>query len=97
MSDVADRVLTVFIVDDDASIRDSLALMLGLAGYPTRLFASAEDFVAAWEPGWGGVVLADLRLPGMNGLELQDWARGRGSRMPFVIITGHGDVPAACA
>jgi FixJ family two-component response regulator len=85
----------VYVVDDDASIRDSLALLLGLAGYPARLFVDAEAFLAAFEVGWSGCVVADLRLPGMSGLELQAKVRSLGSRIPFVIITAHGDVPAA--
>lgn len=89
--------LVVYVVDDDASIRDSLALMLGLAGYATRLFADAESFLVAFEPGWSGCVVADLRLPGLSGVELQTRVRGRGSTLPFVIITAHGDVPAARA
>ncbi len=87
--------LTVYIVDDDASVRDSLALMLGLAGYTTRLFADAEDFLATWEPWWAGCVVADLRLPGKSGLELQAELRARGSNLPFIVITAHGDVPSA--
>jgi RNA polymerase sigma factor (sigma-70 family) len=87
----------VYIVDDDASIRDSLALMLGLGGYATRLFADAESFLVAFEPHWCGCVVADLRLPGMSGVELQARVRSRGSAIPFVIITAHGDVPAARA
>jgi FixJ family two-component response regulator len=85
------------VVDDDASIRDSLALMLGLGGYSARLFADAESLLAAFDEGWAGCVIADLRLPGMNGLDLQARVRGRGSAIPFVIITAHGDVPAARA
>ena len=85
----------VYVVDDDASIRDSLALMLGLAGYATRLFADAESFLVAFEPRWAGCVVADLRLPGLSGVELQSRVRERGSAIPFVIITAHGDVPAA--
>jgi RNA polymerase sigma factor (sigma-70 family) len=91
------RQLVVYVVDDDASIRDSLALMLGLAGYATRLFADAESFLVAFEPGWSGCVVADLRLPGLSGVELQARVRSRGSAIPFVIITAHGDVPAARA
>ena len=87
----------VYVIDDDASIRDSLSLMLGLAGYATRLFADAESFLAAYDPAWTGCVLADLRLPGMSGTELQARLRGRGGAIPFVIITAHGDVPAARA
>jgi RNA polymerase sigma factor (sigma-70 family) len=89
--------LTVYVVDDDASIRDSLSLMLGLAGYATRVFSDAESFLAAFDPGWKGCVLADLRLPGMSGTDLQQRVRERGSSLPFVIITAHGDVPAARA
>ena len=84
-----------YVVDDDASIRDSLSLMLGLAGYATRLFADAESFLAAFDSGWSGCVVADLRLPGMSGTQLQEQLRRRGSRIPFVIITAHGDVHAA--
>jgi len=87
--------LTVFIIDDDPAVRDSLALMLGLAGFRTALFADAEAFLAAHEYDWAGCVVADLRLPGMSGVELQTAMRARGSTLPFVIITGHGDVPAA--
>lgn len=87
--------LVVFVVDDDASIRDSLSLMLGLAGYATRVFADAESFLAAYQEGWRGCLVADLRLPGMSGIELQARLRERNSSLPVVIITAHGDVPAA--
>ncbi len=87
--------LTVFIVDDDASVRDSIALMLGLAGYRTSSFADAEAFLAAWEEDWAGCVVADVRLPGISGVELQEALRKRGATLPFVIITAHGDVPTA--
>jgi len=89
--------LTVFIVDDDASVRDSLALMLGLAGYRTVLFADAEALLVSWSPEWAGCVVADLRLPGRSGNELQVELRNRGSKLPVVIMTAHGDVPAARA
>ena len=97
MSPSGTRSLTVYVVDDDTSIRDSLSLMLGLSGYSTRLFADAESFLSAWQPDWSGCVVADLRLPRMSGVELQAWVRTQGSASPFVIITGHGDVPAARA
>ena len=97
MAEPAARHLVVYVVDDDASIRDSLALMLGLNGYPTRLFGDAESFLVAFEPGWSGCVVADLRLPGISGVQLQTRVRERGSSIPFVIVTAHGDVPAARA
>jgi FixJ family two-component response regulator len=89
--------LTVFIVDDDLAVRDSIALMLGLAGFRTALFADAEAFLDAYQEDWVGCVVADLRLPGMSGAQLQTALRSRGSTLPFVIITAHGDVPAARA
>ena len=87
--------LSVYIVDDDASVRDSLALMLGLFGYRTAAFGDAEAFLSAWQPDWAGCVVADLRLPGRTGIELQAELRARQSRLPFIIITAHGDVPTA--
>lgn len=87
--------LSVFIVDDDASVRDSIALMLGVAGYRTAVFADAEAFLAAWRGDWAGCVVADVRLPGMSGVELQDALRKRGASLPFVIMTAHGDVATA--
>jgi RNA polymerase sigma factor (sigma-70 family) len=89
--------LTIYVVEDDPSVRDSLALMLSLSGYPTALFADAESFLAAWQAGWAGCVIADLRLPGASGIELQAELRRRGSPLPFVIITAHGDVASARA
>lgn len=89
--------LTVYIVDDDAAVRDSLALVLGLAGYRTAIFADAEAVLTAYRPGWAGCILADLRLPGASGLELQAALRERGSTLPFIVITAHGDVASARA
>lgn len=89
--------LTVYIVDDDAAVRDSLAMMLGLAGYRVALFADAETFLDARSGDWQGCVIADLRLPGASGVELQAELRRRGAELPVVIITAHGDVPTARA
>jgi FixJ family two-component response regulator len=89
--------LTVFVIDDDAAVRDSVALMLGLAGYRTSVFADAEAFLASWKDDWAGCVIADVRLPGKSGVELQAALRKRGASLPFVIITAHGDVPTARA
>lgn len=89
--------LTVYVVEDDAAMRDSLSLMLGLLGFHTVSFASAEAFLATYRDEWMGCVVADLRLPGMNGLDLLAAMRARGGALPFVIITGHGDVKSARA
>ena len=89
--------LTVFIIDDDPGVRDSIALMLGLVGFRTAVFASAEAFLSAYQTDWAGCVIADLRLPGKSGIELQAELRARRSTLPFVIITAHGDVRTARA
>jgi FixJ family two-component response regulator len=86
---------TVFVVDDDASVRDSLSLLLSLRGYATATFASAEDFLAAVQPQWRGCVVLDIRMPGMSGLELQRCLADAGLTLPVIVITAHGDVAAA--
>lgn len=86
---------TIYIIDDDAAVRDSLGLLLGLQGYVTRVFASAGEFLDACTPDWTGCVLADLRMPGKSGLELQSELGVRGIALPLIIITAHGDVAAA--
>ena len=86
---------TVFIVDDDPSVRDALALLISLHGYPTAVFACAEDFLRALEPDWRGVVVADIRMPGMSGLEMQEALAQHPSRLPVIVVTAHGDVSAA--
>ena len=87
--------LTVYIVDDDAAIRDALSLLLSLHGYPTATFASAEDLLASLDARSAGCIVADLKMPGMSGLELQQALLAKGVLLPVVIITAHGDVPAA--
>jgi len=87
----------VYIVDDDAPMRDSLSLMLGVLGYRTASFSSAEALLEAYRDYWVGCIIADLRLPGRSGLELQRELAARGSRMPFIVITAHGDVASARA
>ncbi|MEO8225166.1 MAG: response regulator [Gammaproteobacteria bacterium] len=86
---------TVFIVDDDASVRDSLALLLGLKGLRTQMFANAETFLSAYRANWHGCILMDVRMPGMSGLDLQKELSRRGSTLPVVIMTAHGDVATA--
>ena len=87
--------LTVFIVDDDASVRDALALLLGIQGFRIAVFASAESFLAAWRKEWNGCLLIDIRMPGMGGLALQQRLVALECRIPAIIITGHGDVSLA--
>lgn len=86
---------TVYIVDDDNSVRDSLALLLNFRGFRTREFASGEAFLEAWKPEWRGCLLLDLRMTGMDGLALQQMLIDQGSRLPIVFLTGHGDIAQA--
>ncbi len=86
---------TVYIVDDDQSVRDALALMLSLRGYRTAVFADASDFLESCRPDWRGCVLLDLRMPGMDGLTLLGRMRDSGCNLPVIVITGHGDVESA--
>ena len=86
---------TVFIVDDDEAVRDSLRWLLEANGYRVRDFASAEAFLEAYDPEVVGVLIVDVRMPGMSGLELQEVLIARKIPLPIVFITGHGDVPMA--
>lgn len=85
----------VFVIDDDVAIRDSLGLLLGLHGHATSFFADAATFLDVWQPEWQGCLVVDMRMPGMDGLELIDRLRERGSTMPVIVVTGHGDVASA--
>lgn len=85
----------VHVVDDEASMRTSLARLLGGEGYEVALYASAEEFLAAAGPALEGCVLLDLRLPGASGLELQEQLARTGCAASIVFLTGHGDVPAS--
>jgi len=87
--------LTVFIVDDDAYVRDSLQTLLESFGFPTETFESARAFLASDATMRSGCLVADIRMPDMDGLELQQELVRRGLPLPIIIVTGHGDVPLA--
>ena len=86
---------TVYIVDDDEAVRDSLRWLLEANTYRVKAFASAEAFLAEYRDDQLGVLIVDVRMPGMSGLQLQEELIARNSPMPVVFITGHGDVPMA--
>ena len=86
---------TVHVVDDDEAVRDSLQWLLEGKDYRVRCFDSAESFLSRFDPREVACVLADIRMNGMSGLELQDKLIERKSPLPIVFITGHGDVPMA--
>jgi two-component system response regulator FixJ len=88
---------TVFIVDDDPAVRDGLQALFDAKGFAVECFHSAEAFLAAIDPDRSGCVVADVRMPGMSGLDLQREMKRRALKLATVIITGHGDVPLAVA
>lgn len=86
---------TVFIVDDDESMRKSLAWLVGSVDLVAETFASSQAFLDAFDPSRPGCVISDLRMPGMSGLELQERLLAMGSKIPIIMITGYGDVSSA--
>lgn len=83
------------LVDDDEAIRDALAWLLKSRGIAHTAYTDAEAFLAAWTPSLTGCIVLDMRMPGMSGLDLFDALRERGSKLPVIFLTGHGDVPLA--
>jgi len=86
---------TVYVVDDDPAVRDSLRWLIESLQYPVETFGSAQTFLDSYSPVKQGCLVLDVRLPGMSGLQLQKKLSEDGIDLPTVIITGHGDVPLA--
>jgi len=86
---------TVFIVDDDEAVRDSLSWLMESVGLSTETFPSADAFLQGYGADRPGCLILDIRMPGMSGLELQSVLREQGFRLPLIIISGHADVPMA--
>lgn len=84
---------TVFIVDDDAAVRDSLTLMIEQAGMHVQSFENAKTFLNAYRPNFFGCVIIDVKMPGMDGLQLQEELAWRKILLPVIFLTGHGDIP----
>lgn len=84
---------TVFIVDDDPAVRDSLTLMMEQEGMAVRSFESGEAFLAACQPECRGCVVIDVRMSGMDGMQLQNALNERKILLPVIFLTGHGDIP----
>jgi FixJ family two-component response regulator len=83
----------VFVIDDDASMRDAISRLLNAVGLTVQTFASAREFLNGKLPDVAGCVVLDVRLPGLSGLDLQREMVERGIHIPVVFITGHGDIP----
>jgi two-component system response regulator TtrR len=92
---MSDTTQTIFVVDDDEAMRDSMTWLLEGEGYRIACFDSGESYLAAWSPAMRGCLVLDVRMPEMSGLELQEKLEGLGSRLPIIFVTGHGDVPMA--
>ncbi len=87
---------TVYVVDDDVSVRESLELLIGDAGYRAETFGAAReflDYLARPRRPEPGCLVLDVSLPDLNGLELQRQLAGEPVPLPIVVITGYGDVP----
>lgn len=87
---------TVFVVDDDPGVVKSLCWLIEAAQLHAEGFHSAEEFLSAYDPSRPGCLILDVRMPGMNGLDLQDVLVSRSCSLPIIVVTGYGDVPA-CA
>lgn len=87
--------ITIYVVDDDEAVRDSLQWLLEGKGYRVRCFDSSETFLTRYDPREVACLFVDIRMNGMSGLELQDKLIERKSPLPIVFITAHGDVPMA--
>jgi FixJ family two-component response regulator len=84
---------TIFIVDDDISVRESLGSLVEHAGWRSEAFASGRDFLSHMRSSSPACLLLDVSLPDLNGLELQQHIAGEGAKLPIIFITGHGDIP----
>jgi FixJ family two-component response regulator len=90
-----DKEPTVFVVDDDPAARSSVAALVASHGLNVKDFASAEEFLTARDPSERGCLIADVRMEGMSGLELQEKLAEKGDAIPVIIITGFADIPMA--
>ncbi|MCQ9328847.1 response regulator transcription factor [Pelistega suis] len=86
---------TIYIVDDDDAVRDSLRFLLETNGYNVLTFSSGEEFLEKYDPTLVSILITDVRMPGMSGLQLQEELNARKVNIPIVFITGHGNVPMA--
>jgi FixJ family two-component response regulator len=89
------RTSTVYIVEDDADLREALAALVEVSGFRPRSFASAEEFLASGSIERPSCAVVDLRLPGISGLDLQARLRSAAPQLPLIVVTGHGDVATA--
>ncbi len=89
------RTLKIAVVDDEPDMRESISQWLALSGFDAETFATAEEALKAIGADWPGVVISDIRMPGMDGMAFLKRLMGIDSGLPVIMITGHGDVPMA--
>ncbi len=92
---MSEKNATIFIIDDDEAIRDSLDVLLKTVGLNATTFGSGDEFLEAYDASWEGCILLDIRMPGTSGMEVQKQLAENGCRLPIIFITGHGDIPMA--
>jgi FixJ family two-component response regulator len=92
---MSDQEATIFVVDDDMSIRDSIRRLVSSLGYPAHAYAGAEEFIAGLRPHIHGCVILDVELPDLNGLEVQARLAELGLQLPIIFLTGRGDIPTS--
>ncbi|MGA3000782.1 MAG: chemotaxis protein CheB [Acetobacteraceae bacterium] len=86
---------TIFVVDDNASVRNELRRLIEAAGRPVEVYGSGREFLAAWSPRRNGCLVVDCRMPDMDGIELLERLKAEGHQLPAIMVTGYGDVPLA--
>lgn len=92
---MADAKPVVYVVDDDAAMRESLRFLVESVGLVAKTYESANAFLDGFEPGMVGCAIFDVRMPGISGLDLQEQLRARKINLPVIVVTGHADVPMA--
>ena len=95
MTTMPEQESTVFVVDDDDAVRNSMRWLVESVGLPVETYASAREFLETHDPNRPGCLVLDVRMPGMSGLDLQEKLHEKGIVIPIIVVTGHGDVPTA--
>ena len=95
MNSAIDSRTQILLIDDDAHLRQALAQTLDLAGFRAEILADAQDVARRIPADWPGVVISDIRMPGIDGLQLLQQLHAQDAQLPVLLITGHGDVPLA--
>ncbi len=85
----------IYVIDDDEAARESVLAVVKMKGFDGTGFSSAESFLSSFQPDWKGVIITDVRMPGMSGLEFLKEVQAQSIPLPVIVITGYGDIPHA--